>query len=265
MFKMVGLVFIVIIIIGIVFLKFNIFNSKEENNQIVHQKFSIDCGIKIYCNIGPPYQISLSNDALTGYSVEIIEAIQKKINNTNKINVVPWARGYSEISLNDNVILFTMAQNEDRLNRFKWIGPLSTVKNCIFMKSTAKIDKVSLEYARNLKAIAVTNGDIMDQYLTNMKFMNLYRVNTLDSKFNMLMMDRVDAVASPEDSMYLWMDTSNKERDSIVNICEVLQTDFYIAFSKQFDEIEFRKWCNAYENLKTDGAIDILKRKYNIK
>ena len=50
----------------------------------------------IYTEIFPPDQFIGPDGQLTGFSIELVKEIQKRTNNKDPIQVVPWARGYGE-------------------------------------------------------------------------------------------------------------------------------------------------------------------------
>ena len=62
---------------------------------------------------------------LVGPSVEIVREIQRRVGSNEPIEVYPWARAYKMALEEENVVLFSMTHTKDRLDKFKWIGPLA--------------------------------------------------------------------------------------------------------------------------------------------
>ena len=80
--------------------------------------------LKILCDSDPPAQFIGADGQLTGYTVELVRDIQKRVGNDYPISIVPWARGYEMIRHQPNVVLFLMAHTPERASQFKWVGPV---------------------------------------------------------------------------------------------------------------------------------------------
>lgn len=65
------------------------------------------------------------NGTLTGYSVDLLKALWKKMGCPEQpIQVLPWARGYHNALEMPNHMLFTMARTPEREKLFHWVGPI---------------------------------------------------------------------------------------------------------------------------------------------
>jgi len=53
-----------------------------------------DNALTIYTEQHPPLSFTAENGELTGFAVEVVQAIQKRIDSHDKIEFIPWARGY---------------------------------------------------------------------------------------------------------------------------------------------------------------------------
>ncbi len=102
---------------------------------ITVSKSSENSPVEIYCNDGPPFQ-SLSEDgSLTGSSAEIVLEMQKRVGGNEKIQVVPWARGYTYLQNRPNVLLFSTTKTKEREPMFHWIGPVANVSFAFYSKA----------------------------------------------------------------------------------------------------------------------------------
>ncbi|MCP4023003.1 MAG: transporter substrate-binding domain-containing protein, partial [Desulfobacteraceae bacterium] len=68
----------------------------------------------------PPTGFMDENGELTGLTTDLVFEIQKRVGNTNKIAVYPWARIYLMALNKPNVVIFTASRNADRENKFHW-------------------------------------------------------------------------------------------------------------------------------------------------
>ena len=76
---------------------------------------------------------------LTGLTIEIVQEIQKRVGNNDKIQVVPWARGIDKINNNPNTLLFSMARTQDREDAYQWIGPIMANIYGLYAKSDSNL------------------------------------------------------------------------------------------------------------------------------
>jgi polar amino acid transport system substrate-binding protein len=58
--------------------------------------------LALYCEDDRPLQFVGSDGKLTGFTIEIVQEIQKRLGNNDPIQVVPWARGIDKIDNNPN-------------------------------------------------------------------------------------------------------------------------------------------------------------------
>ena len=49
--------------------------------------------LRIYCEDDRPLQFKTPDGSLTGLTVEVVQEIQKRVGNTDPIQMLPWARG----------------------------------------------------------------------------------------------------------------------------------------------------------------------------
>ena len=78
----------------------------------------------ILCENDPPAQFRDVEGNLTGYTVELVREIQKRVGNQDEIKMVPWARGYEMIQKYPDVVLFQMSRSAEREKMFNWVGPV---------------------------------------------------------------------------------------------------------------------------------------------
>ncbi|GAA3919153.1 ABC transporter substrate-binding protein [Litoribacillus peritrichatus] len=213
--------------------------------------------------LDPPAQYYSESGELTGFGIEIVQEIQTLVGNSDPISVVPWARAYHMIETEDNVVLFLMARNQLRNEKFKWVGPVLEFSFGLYAKEDSEISSLSEPEARNLKSIGVYRNDVRDQILTQMGFENLKRVGDKLQNVKMLMTNRIDAYASS--SLSYGIDASEagyKESDlKLVMTFQTIQA--YIAMSLNVPDHVVASWNSALKSMIDDGTyIKILKKYY---
>ncbi|MGL1863135.1 MAG: transporter substrate-binding domain-containing protein [Pseudodesulfovibrio sp.] len=115
--------------------------------------------LQVITEIAPPASFIDTDGNLTGLAVEIIQAIQQEIGDHTEIQVMPWARGYQELTTNSNVALFSTTRTPARENLFQWVGPLFTTRWIIYARKDSGLRITSLEDAKSIKRIGVYRDD----------------------------------------------------------------------------------------------------------
>ena len=92
-------------------------------------------GLSIYCEDDMPLQFVGANGKLTGFSIEIVNEIQRRVGNKNDIQLVPWARGLANLNTEPNSMLFTMARTAERNQQYQWIGPIAETTYGFYVKA----------------------------------------------------------------------------------------------------------------------------------
>lgn len=80
--------------------------------------------LQILTEQDPPYSFKGPDGKPTGYGVDVVSEIQKRVGNKNQIEIIPWARAYFKIQKEPNVVVFTMTKTKERAPLFQWVGPV---------------------------------------------------------------------------------------------------------------------------------------------
>ena len=220
--------------------------------------------IKLMTEIFPPYQFKNADGKLVGISVEIVKAIQKELNDNSKIKVYPWNRGVKILEHKKNSALFSMMRTPKRENRYKWVGPLASLKLVFFKREDFILKLNSIDDAKKVKKIGVTKEMPNYQILKSLKFNNLDVLNSNDTaNIKKLVKKRINLWLSVR-AAGIYSSIKMGYKDIIVPIDNIVlaKGDLYIAFNKQTDDEVINKWQKALDKLKQNGIIKKIIYKY---
>ncbi len=208
----------------------------------------------------------LENGKVTGISVDIAREMMKMTGITGEIEVVPWARAYTQALTRENVMIFTMARTEEREDKFNWIGKVGEKKMYFFkLKSRKDIELKSVEAAKRYMT-GVVNNDVSEMELLKRGFKhgeNLDKAVTEDVNVRKFFSKRVDLLlGAEEDTMYLCKKLkysySEIQRLNVI----VYDGEYYIAFSKETSEEIVEKFRRAFSELQKNGFYSKIRDKY---
>lgn len=219
--------------------------------------------LSIYCEDVKPAQYIDKNGQLSGFAVEIVQEIQRRVGNTDGIQMVPWARGIEKLKNEPNSLLFSMARTAERDPQYQWIGPISETTYGLYVKADSKLKINSLDDAKQLGLIGVYRGDVRDQILTKLGFTNLDRANSNIFSFRKLMLGRVAMYADAPLAVKSLVESEGHKLTDIRLAYIFFRTQLYIATSKETDPAIVAKWNRALEQMKKDSTfLDIYRNHY---
>lgn len=218
--------------------------------------------LTIYTEISPPDQFLGTDGKLTGFTVELVQEIKKRLNNNDPIEVVPWVRSYNEVESKPNVVLFAMARTVERNALFSWVGPINEDVYWFFVKAESKKAVKNLDDARKLSLIGVYMEDVRDQYLTRAGFTNLDRSVDETIMVKKLMAGRIDALASTIEGFGEIAKTAGFRPEDFRKTVAFLKVQTYIAVSKGTPEATVKSWNATLEGMKKDGFYAQVYKKY---
>lgn len=207
---------------------------------------------------------TMKNGKLTGYQVELIRKILKRLNQPDNIQLLPWPRAYRIVKSQKNTALFSVARTRKRDGLFQWVGPLSINTTALYKRKGSSLRIKTLEDAKKVRSIGTYNQDYREKLLKRLGFNNLDRSYTNVANIKKLINKRVDlSVISNVGFSLISSYTNYKPSD--VEIAFILQKVYlYIAFSKSTSPTIVKKWQAALDQLKKDGTYEKIYNSYNI-
>ena len=218
--------------------------------------------LNILCENDPPAQFRDADGNLTGYTIELVQEIQKRVGNHDEIKMLPWSRGYDMIQKYPNVVLFQMSRSPEREELFNWVGPVQESVYGLYARADSEITLASLEEAKNVRSIGVYRDDIRHQMLVRAGFTNLVVANDNSANVVQLMRGRIDLFAASS-STYAEEALASGFKPSDLKLVLPFHTNrSYIAMSKAMPAEVVASWSAALEAMRKDGSVAKLINKY---
>ncbi|WP_415714167.1 substrate-binding periplasmic protein [Maridesulfovibrio sp.] len=220
-----------------------------------------DCGLKIITEISYPSTI-INNEQLTGFGVEIVEALKKEIGCDAEIEVMPWARGYRYLENHPDVMLFSTARTKEREDKFYWVGPIACYKWVFYGLKGLRGKVKSLEDAKKVSGIGVYRNDARAQFLKSQGFTNLEVMISQEQNFKKLMRGRIELVATSNIGVDGFLDSNEELRKLAVPVFTFRNVKLFLAFSKSTGMQTVQRWEDAFEALQVRGVIGNIQDKW---
>ncbi len=203
----------------------------------------------------PPLNFVRDGD-VAGVSVDIVREILRRLDRTDPIRLVPWARGYRMAQENRNTALFTTTRTPRREERFHWVGPIGSNKTVLYAKRGSDIRIDSLDDARHIESIGTYKDDVDEQFLRENSFTNIYSHSKPVSIVRNLMAGRVQLWIIGEKNAAQLVRLAGYSMDALEPVYTLRNIEYYIAFSLGTPPAIVERWRKTLEAMRTDGTLD---------
>ncbi len=221
--------------------------------------------ILLMTEIFPPFQFEKDGKAM-GIGIEIVRSIEKELGLHDKIKIYPWKRGVKIVDNKKNSALFSMLKTKERSPRYKWVGPITSMKLVFFKKKGSLITLKTLNDAKQVGKIGVAKKVANYEMLKAKGFTNLVPIKrgVDEQNLKLLAYGRIDLWPTLLKAG-IYNAKLMRLLDKVEPIRNVVafQGDMYIAFNKNTDDSIVNRWQKALDRLKKNHTIDQILQQYN--
>ena len=219
--------------------------------------------LKIITEDWAPYNYQ-ENGQISGFSVEIVQAMMHQLGETHTITVYPGARGESMLDHQANIMNFSLFRTPERENRYKWIGPISQESIYFYKRKDDQRIFKSISDIKKVAKIAIPHKGLVSSYVDTLKLANIHKMPQKDAQFRHVLMGRADLLANvtPLGISY-YLKQLNVDPDALLKTqLKLLEFPLYIACSKQMPDDIINRWQSALDQVKASGEFDRIYNKY---
>lgn len=221
--------------------------------------------LRIITVVEPPASYLDSHGQLTGFSVEVVQAIQRNLDDKTVIEVLPEARAIHIARTEPNVLLFSFSRTPKREDEFYWVGQLSVKAWSVYALSSNPVQIQSLEELRKVKAIGVVRGDIREEWLTEQGFRNLHPSVNHKQNMHRLRSGRLDLIAYESQGIQHLLLEEGFDLQDIKPVYQLKRSDVYLLMSKKGTDIALlERWRHAANKLKASGEQQFIAEKWQM-
>ncbi|MFB2725940.1 substrate-binding periplasmic protein [Shewanella mangrovisoli] len=209
--------------------------------------------LNIYTEEWAPISFSVDGKP-DGLAVQVVQEIQKRVNNQDPIKVVPWARGWKIMTEQANTVLFTMTRTPEREQLFSMIGPVAVGTTNFYALKGSQLNIRSIDDAKQAKAVGVYRSSVEEQLLMEHGLTNLAPSSTPLLSAKQLMKRRIDLWCNANLTAPSILAEAGASIDDVKSLYTISANHLYIAFSKGTPSEEIDKWKEALISIKADGT-----------
>ena len=215
----------------------------------------------------PPFNFVDEKDGkLKGITVDILMEMFRKIGvkkTRDDLEVLPWARGYKYLLERPGTALFSTTYTVERLQRFKFVGPVIPTQVSVIAKKSKGLEIVSVEDMDRLE-IGVIRDDIGAQLIRALG-VNKDAIQQKSSAFSMVQMlhkGRLDAIAYAEDIAKYQFMLAGIDPNQYEPVYVLQKSHMGYTFHHSTDPRVLEPLRKALDELRTNGTVDKVYARY---
>lgn len=197
-----------------------------------------------------------------GLSIDIVQAIQKRLGQALPIEFMPWARAFREAQDGPPAALFSMARIPEREKLFQWVGPIVSFQSTFYAKAGSGIRLASLAEARRATKVLVVRDWYTLTQLQSAGFRNLQLISDPIQGVRMLAAGRAPLFAAEKLSMPETLARAGVARQALEEVFSFASSEGYIAFSRSTPMGTVHAWQTQLNELKRDGTFQAIYKRW---
>lgn len=194
---------------------------------------------------------------IVGISTDLVREIMKRAKVRYRMQFLPWQRAYAKALQGADTCVFSTTETDERLPKFKWVGPLVRNDWIFFGRSDSAIEIGSLEEARQ-HTVGGYKGDAVALFLEEQGFdLDLASHDHLNP--DKLAAGRFDLWATGN---HLGPFLARQAGVEIRPLFTFRETVMSLACNAAIDDALIATLNDTLEDLRAEGAIDKIVARY---
>lgn len=215
----------------------------------------------------PPYNYRDNRDGrVKGIAVDILMEMFKRIGvkkAPEDLEILPWPRSYKYLLERPNTVLFSTTYTMERLQHFKFVGPIVPTQVSIIVKKDRNIKVHTVEELNKLR-IGVVTDDVGEQLILSLGVHTqaIHKNNTALGLVQMLDRGRLDAIAYAEDVARYQFGLAGLDPNDYESAYLLSKSHIGYAFHKTTTPQTLEPLRKALDELRTNGTVDSIYTHY---
>jgi polar amino acid transport system substrate-binding protein len=208
----------------------------------------------------PPFSAADQGDP-KGFMVETLLEVAHAVGHSGKVNIVPIPRMLQEMATGTRMISAFTARIPAREGRFRWLDP-GVEEALSFAVLAERGTPITVEEAKNLKAIGTIMNGVPENFLRERGFSNFDSATTEEASLRKLLVGRVEAWFTSRWVIPVVMANEAVNTDRILLSDAVTRYPLNFAATLDIPEEELAPWRAALARFRADGGVERLTAPY---
>ncbi|UDM17580.1 ABC transporter substrate-binding protein [Vogesella sp. XCS3] len=220
--------------------------------------------IKAYTEALPPLNYE-ENGKVSGFASELLRQMASEAGHSVQLEVMPWMRAYRTVKQQPGSALYSIVRNPEREALFKWVGPIAPRRIMVYALASRPDVKIRrqpdlLRYRLGVLAESSAASQLLQLGLPEAR---LEYGQSDEVNLKKLLLGRADGVVMLDWAMRWQQKLQQVDAARIRPVWTLDQRyQYWFAFNKDTDPAMLRSLQHALDQLRADGRLAALKRRY---
>lgn len=211
----------------------------------------------------PPASYTDEHGVVTGFAVDFLREIQRRVGNDDPVTTAPEARVYDSGLRGPNVVLLSFTRTPEREESFYWIARIIRKPWVFYARADNTGSLRSLDDVRRLGAVGVITGDVRARWLAARGLHNLLLADSHEQSMRLLLARRVDVLFTEPQAVAYFCRVRGCPGGTPRALWSPRGSDVYILMSRRGTaSATARQWTAAAAAAKADGTFAALARRW---
>ncbi len=249
------------------FKRLDLDNKKSTNKKAIFLVYFLLLMSFMPLNIVAKNKITLLTPPSPGeFYFEVAQEIFKIADENIKTQVEPYPSIYKKMNTTTqdakDVYATIAVLNDNNSRKYHNVFNIISIETSFFTLKENKKKSETVDEVKNLKKICVWLDSVLNKYLVNQGFQNLFPVPTLNQCINMLFSGEVDALYSSEAPLIKSTKALGQDLKKLKKGYTPMRVTFFLAVTKNASKDIIKKLINSGTTLKSSGKYEQILDKY---
>ncbi|WP_371388198.1 substrate-binding periplasmic protein [Pseudodesulfovibrio karagichevae] len=211
--------------------------------------------VRFYVDALPPYAELRDDGPPTGFAVALMGRLMHSVHehfDPSDVTVMTWARAVHEVEVMPGTALLVLARLPERIDRFKWVGPLDSLPIGVFARKGAGVEVNRLEDLKKYSIGMVRNTApyrVLIKSLPSVR-QNMVMLSGIPAQLRMLREGRVDVIVQAIGASIRLMGDEGMPAENFRVVYRFEPLQIYFGFNKSTDDGLIRRLQSALDRFK---------------
>lgn len=220
--------------------------------------------IKAYTEALPPLNYE-ENGKVSGFASELLRQMASEAGHSVQLEVMPWMRAYRTVKQQPGSALYSIVRNPEREALFKWVGPIAPRRMMVYALASRPDVKIrrQQDLRRYRLGVLAESGAASQLVQLGLPESQMEYGQSDEVNLKKLLLGRADSVVMLDWAMRWQQKLQQVDAARIRPVWTLDQRyQYWFAFNKDTDPAMLRSLQHALDQLRADGRLAALKRRY---
>ena len=218
--------------------------------------------VRIITEDWAPFNFVDESGTVTGVGTEIVNELIARTMPGMKVEVLPWKRAFNLASTKPRVGLFSLSRTPVREDNFRWVGPLFSVRDYLFVLADNDVELNNVADLRDMGTLSIQAGNSTHQVFKSLNKEDVLELHNIGKMPEMLLTKRVSAVLLSDFTMSYELKKRGIAVSAVRPATMFGVAHLYLGFSADTPDAFITRWQIAFSDMEADGTLAKIRSRW---